>query len=215
MRFHEITSISGMGGLFRMDVQRKEGLIVTSLAEKWTRLVSSRKHAFTPLDNIAIYTDDDTVPLLDVMLTMREKQDKLPVPGAKASADDYKDYMAAIVPGYDREKVYVSDMKKLVRWYGILEEHGVLEEEIKARAEAEAESASAEGETAAEAKSDSKSDSKGASAKKPASKASTATKKAPLKGATPKAAKGGKGSAGNEAARKSVNTVKANRKTGQ
>ena len=213
MRFHEITSISGMGGLFRMDVQRKEGLIVTSLAEKWTRLVSSRKHAFTPLDNIAIYTDDDTVPLLDVMLTMREKQDKLPVPGSKASADEHKDYMAAIVPGYDREKVYVSDMKKLVRWYGILEEHGVFEEEIKAREEAEA--ASAEGESVAEAKSDSKADSKGAGAKKPASKASTATKKAPLKGAAPKAAKGGKGSAGNEAARKSVNTVKANRKTGQ
>ena len=205
MRFHEITSISGMSGLFRMDVQRKEGLIVTSLAEKWTRLVSSRKHAFTPLDNIAIYTDDDTVPLLDVMLTMREKQGELSVPGPKASADDHKDYMSAIVPGYDRDKVYVSDMKKLVRWYGILEEQGVFAEEIKAREEAEAETA--EGEAASEDKK--------AGAKKASGKASTATKKAPVKPAPKKAAKGGKGSVGNEAARKSVNTVKANRKTGQ
>ncbi len=138
MRFHEITSISGMGGLFRMTGQRPNGLIVHSLAEGWTRFVSSRKHMFTPLENIAIYTDEDTVPLLDVLLAMREKQADTPPPGPKESSDVFKEYLEAIVPNYDRDKVYVSDMKKLVRWFGILEEHGVLEEEIKAKAEEEA-----------------------------------------------------------------------------
>lgn len=141
MRFHEITSISGMGGLFRMTGQRPNGLIVHSLAEGWTRFVSSRKHMFTPLDNIAIYTDEDTVPLLEVLLAMREKQSETPPPGAKDSADTFKEYLEAIVPNYDRDKVYVSDMKKLVRWFGILEEQGILEAEIKAKEE---ESASGE-----------------------------------------------------------------------
>jgi hypothetical protein len=146
MRFHEITSISGMGGLFRMTGQRPNGLIVHSLAEGWTRFVSSRKHMFTPLDNIAIYTDDDTVPLLDVMLSMREKKADTPLPGAKDSADAFKAYLEAIVPNYDRDKVYVSDMKKLVRWFGILEEHGILEAEIKAKAEGEEDGSKAGGE---------------------------------------------------------------------
>jgi hypothetical protein len=183
MRFHEITSISGMGGLFRMDVQRSNGLVVHSLTEGWTRFVSSRKHLFTPLDNIAIYTDDDTVPLVEVMLTMRDKAGSLPPPDAKASPEAFKDYMEAIVPSYDRDKVYVSDMKKLVRWFGILEEHGVLEAEKEARAE----EASAEGEAPAEGN---ESAPDAVKPKKPAkAKAVSGEDDAPAKPAKAKAAK--------------------------
>jgi hypothetical protein len=148
MRLREITSITGLSGLFKMEVQRPDGMIVTSLTEKWTKFIPSRTHGFTPLENIAIYTDTDTVPLSEVLLTMRKVKDKTPMPAAKASADAFKAYMETILPEYDREKVYVSDMKKLVRWYEILDEHGVIEEEAKAAEAGE----KADGEPVAETK---------------------------------------------------------------
>jgi hypothetical protein len=131
MRLKDITSISGMGGLYKMEVQRADGMIVKSLSEGWTKFVSSRKYLFTPLENIAIYTDVDTVPLLDVLLKMRATEGEIAVPASKASSDDLKAYMESILPDYDREKVYVSDIKKLIRWFADLQEHGVLAEEEK------------------------------------------------------------------------------------
>ena len=138
MRLREITSITGLSGLFKMDVQRADGIIVTSLSEGCTKFIPSRTHGFTPLENIAIYTDSDTVPLTEVLLKMLELKKATPMPGAKAGPADFKKYMETILPDYDREKVYVSDMKKLVRWYEILDQHGVIEAEVEAKKAADA-----------------------------------------------------------------------------
>ena len=84
MRFRDITSITGMGGLFKMESHKPSGLRVTSLTEGWTKFVSNREHLFSPLDNISIYTANDTVELLDVLLKAYEQKTSSPPVDAKS-----------------------------------------------------------------------------------------------------------------------------------
>lgn len=139
MRFREITAITGMGGLFKMESQKASGLIVTSLTEGWTKFVSNREHLFSPLENIAIYTDDDTVELLEVMLLAYAQKDTNPPADAKADNATISAYFEKVLPQYDRERVHISDIKKFIKWFAILDEKGVLaleaEEKEKAAAE--------------------------------------------------------------------------------
>ena len=141
MRFSEITSITGKPGLYKMESQKPSGVIVTSLTEGWTKFISNREHLFSPLENISIYADDDTIDLLDVMLMAYEKKDTIPPADAKADNDTLKAYFEQILPTYDKEKVHLSDIKKFVKWFAILEEKGVflteLEEKKKDKAEEE------------------------------------------------------------------------------
>ena len=137
MRFREVTSISGLGGLYKMEVQKPSGVIVTSLTEGWTKFISNRQHLFSPLDNISIYTDNDTVELLEVILAVHENREKFPAPAdAKASNDELKAWFANILPNYDREKVYAGDIKKLIKWYQILLEQGVIDTELEEKKKA-------------------------------------------------------------------------------
>lgn len=157
MRFSEITAISGLPGLFRMDSQRVNGMIVTSLTEGWTKFISNREHAFSPLESISIYTRDETAELLDVMLSALEKKDGLPAVDAKSDGAQLNAYFAKVLPDYDAERVHSSDIRKFIKWFHILDAQGVLAEELKIRAEekekAEAEKKSAsEDEAAAEVK---------------------------------------------------------------
>jgi hypothetical protein len=178
MRLREITSITGIGGLFKMEVQRADGMIVRSLTEGWTKFIPSRTHGFTPLENIAIYTEEDTVPLAEVLIKMHEARKKSPLPAASASAEEFRSYLETILPDYDREKVYVSDMKKLVRWYAILDEHGVIAAEVEAAAEAEKASDADEEKPAQEAPAKAKAAVKKAAAQSSGSKAADALSKA-------------------------------------
>ncbi len=144
MRFREITAITGLGGLFKMESQKPSGLIVTSLSEGWTKFVSNRQHLFSPLDNIAIYTDDDTMPLLDVMLKAYAQKDSNPPVDAKSDNDALSAWFERVLPEYDKEKVHISDIKKFIKWFHILDEKGVLQEEAEEMQKAEAEAAKTE-----------------------------------------------------------------------
>ncbi len=148
MRFRDITSITGLGGLFIMESQKPSGLIVTSLDEGWTKFISNREHLFSPLENISIYTTDDTVELLDVMLMAYAQKDANPPADPKADNDTLKAYFEKVLPDYDREKVHISDIKKFVKWFRILDEKGVLQTEKEEKAKAE--TASAENKTETE-----------------------------------------------------------------
>lgn len=129
MRFREITSITGLSGLFKMESQKSAGIIVTSLTEGWTKFVSNREHLFSPLENIAIYTADDTVELLDVMLKAYAQKDTNPPAGEKDDNEKLKAYFEKLLPDFDREKVHTSDIKKFVKWFHILDEKGILQTE--------------------------------------------------------------------------------------
>ncbi len=138
MRFRDITSITGMGGLYKMESHKPSGLIVTSLTEGWTKFISNREHLFSPLDNISIYTADDTVELLDVMLKAYAQKDSNPPVDAKSDNATLSAYFEKVLPDYDKEKVHFSDIKKFIKWFAILDEKGVLATEVEEKAIAEA-----------------------------------------------------------------------------
>jgi len=144
MRFAEITAITGLGGLYKMESQKPSGLIVTSLSEGWTKFVSNREHLFSPLENIAIYTNDDTVELLEVMLRAYAQKESNPPADAKADNATLSAYFEKVLPEYDREKVHISDIKKFIKWFAILDEKGVLQTELEEKNKAAAETQSAE-----------------------------------------------------------------------
>lgn len=139
MRFRDITSITGMGGLFKMESHKPSGLIVTSLTEGWTKFVSNREHLFSPLDSISIYTADDTVELLDVLLKAYELKDSNPPVDAKSDNATLGAYFEAILPEYDKEKVHFSDIKKFIKWFAILDEKGILQTELTEKQNADKE----------------------------------------------------------------------------
>ena len=131
MNLNGLLSITGKPGLYRMTGNRKGGLLVEPIAGGRREFVTQRGHQFTPLESIAIYTDDgESVPLKDVLARMQEQADDNPPPDPKsASKEDLREYLLDVLPRHDQERVYVSDIKKLVRWYGLLDEAGLLEEE--------------------------------------------------------------------------------------
>lgn len=152
MEFKDVVSISGMGGLFEMIKQRPNGMIVKGLGNNKTQFVSNRIHTFSPLDKIAIYTINDSVPLIDVMLEMLRldnEENKPPIP-PKSSSPDLKKYFVSILSDYDEERVYVSDIKKVIKWYNLLKEHDLVRKPEPVEEEVETEEAVAETEGSAE-----------------------------------------------------------------
>ncbi len=127
MDFREIIAVTAVSGLKRLVANRNDGLILSDLNGENKKFYSNRQHMFSPLENIAIYTDEDTVPLFDVMLAMRQQKTTTPPVAPNASNDELRNYLAAILPNYDKERVNVSDIKKLVKWFLILDETEALE----------------------------------------------------------------------------------------
>ena len=126
MEFREIIAVTGIAGLKRVVANRNDGLILSELDGSNKKFYSNRHHMFSPLENIAIYTDNDTVPLLDVLIEMKnQKPTNAPV-DANAANDVLRNYLASILPNFDRERVNVSDIKKLIKWYAILEDLDVI-----------------------------------------------------------------------------------------
>lgn len=129
MTLAEIVAITGLPGLYKVIGKRNDGLVVTSLVDDKTTFVSGRKHLFTTLDNVTMYTTGDGVTLKTVLAEMKKQEANNP-PVAKDDAA-VKAYVEKVIPDYDKEKVYVSDMKKLLKWYDILNGQKLVEELIK------------------------------------------------------------------------------------
>ena len=118
MSFSEILAISKLPGLYQMHKHRADGLIVKSLQDDKVFFAASRAHSFTPLDNITIYTSEEPMELLEVMLKIKEKKSVLPNP--KADPAKLKKFFSSVIPNYDEERVYISDIQKIVKWYNLL-----------------------------------------------------------------------------------------------
>jgi len=127
MDLSEIVAITGMPGLFKVSNLRNDGLIVSTLVDDKTQFVPGRTHLFTTLDNITIYTNEDTTPLKGVLASIKKHEAKHAVPDGKNDAD-LKAWMEKVLPEYEKEKVHTSDMKKLAKWYTILNAKNLIEE---------------------------------------------------------------------------------------
>ena len=117
-----MVSITGLGGLFELMASKADGGIVRSLEDKTTKFVSSRQHSFSHLESIEIYTTSDNVNLVDILTAMKESKEKRPdVNDTKA----LKAYFEKVYPTIDLERVYTSDMKKMVKWLALLEANNI------------------------------------------------------------------------------------------
>lgn len=143
MQYREIVAVTGLGGLFQLLASKQDGAIVRSLEDKSTRFVSSRVHNFTPLESIEVFTTGDNVNLATVFQAMLDKEAQFPLADAKAD-QAVKAYFKNVFPEFDEERVYVSDMKKMVKWYAILKTNDLLKFEEEAEEEATEEAAPAE-----------------------------------------------------------------------
>ena len=121
----ELAAISGMPGLYRLVRAARHGVLVESLDEKATRSLAPARNKVSLLSEISIYTQDpdQTVPLTEVFERIYQQHGAtLPVT-AKSSEEELTGFMAGIIPDYDRERVYLSDIKKVTNWYGVVSKH--------------------------------------------------------------------------------------------
>ena len=101
---------------------RKNGLLVQDLDKGTSRFCSVRKHQFTPLETCSIYTDQDTTALKDIFVTM----ESIPPIDIKSKSEDLHAYFRKVLPEYDEDRVYISDIKKVIKWYTFLKERNLL-----------------------------------------------------------------------------------------
>jgi len=118
MNLKDLVSISGMPGLYKLVTSRPNGLVIADLDTGKTKFASSRKHQFTPLETVGIYTDTDTTELKDVFISMMKK----PPPTGKIENSIYFEYFESVLPKFDRDKVYLSDIKKIIKWFQFMNE---------------------------------------------------------------------------------------------
>lgn len=122
MEYSKLVAVTGLPGLFELINSKTDGAIVRSLEDKSTRFVSSRVHNFSHLESIEVYTIRDNVNLVDVFNAMDKAGGKLP---DEKDAAAVKKYFEKAYPDMDFERVYASDMKKMVKWFEVLKKNNV------------------------------------------------------------------------------------------
>lgn len=125
-----IISVAGKPGLFKVIAQGKNSLIVESLIDG-KRMPAYSTERISALDDISIYTTEEDIPLKDVLLMMLKKENGGPVLSHKENLNNLTEYLTLILPNYDRERIYPSDIKKLFQWYNLLQKAGIIKLEEK------------------------------------------------------------------------------------
>ena len=133
MELKDLASVSGKGGLYKIVKPGNAGVLLESLDEAKTKLVVSANNKLSLLEEISMYTrtKEGTTPLKDILKKINKEFGGDPGVDANSDADELKAFMKSILPEYDEDRVYVSDIKKLIKWYGIILTHApeILKEE--------------------------------------------------------------------------------------
>ena len=122
MEYRKIISITGIGGLFELMGSKPDGAIVRSLEDNTTKFISSRRHHFSHLESIEVYTQRHNVNLADVFMAMEKSKEALP---DEKDAKAVQAYFQKVYSDMDFERVYNSDMKKMVKWYAIIKKNAI------------------------------------------------------------------------------------------
>ena len=135
----KILSVSGKPGLYKLVSQGKSMLIVEALTDG-RRLPVYAREKIISLGDIAIYTDGDEVPLYEVLNSVKAKEEGKAVSSidaSRATPDELRAYMAEVLPNFDRERVYPTDIKRLLSWYNLLISAGITDFDPQEAAEEE------------------------------------------------------------------------------
>lgn len=122
MDYSKMISVSGLPGLFELLSSKNDGALLRSLNDKTTKFVSSRVHQFSHLESIEVYTQRDNVNLVDVFKAMDESKESLP---SEKDGDAIKKYFEKVYPDMDFDRVYTSDMKKMIKWFDALKKNDI------------------------------------------------------------------------------------------
>ncbi len=142
MQYREIVSVTGLSGLYQLLTTKSDGAIVRNIDDKTTKFISARQHNVTPLESIEVYTTGENVRLHNVFQKMQEQESSIPMANPKtASKNDITVYFKSVFPEFDEERVYVSDMKKMLKWYELLKANDLLTFEAEATEEVAEEAA--------------------------------------------------------------------------
>ena len=122
-----ILAIAGKPGLYKLVSRGKNNLIVEALDATHKRMPAFGTDRITSLADIAMFTDGDDVPLMEVLESLKtlEEGKKASLDPKKAGSDELRDFFARVLPNFDRDRVHTSDIKKLLQWYNILVEAGI------------------------------------------------------------------------------------------
>lgn len=129
IKLSELMSVSGLPGLFRMVGNRPNGLIAEDLDTGKRRFLPMRKHQFSPLETIAIFTEMDSVPLIDVLFKIDALKDDTPPIAPNSSNSELRDYFRKVLPEHDDSRVFPRDIKKIIKWYTFITERDLLHKE--------------------------------------------------------------------------------------
>lgn len=122
MEYSKLISVAGLPGLYELVSTKSDGAIVRSLQDGSTRFASTRQHQFSQLESIEIYTQRENVNLAEVLKAMQASNVSLP---DEKDAKAIKSFFEQVYPDLDFERVYISDMKKMVKWFGIIQSKGI------------------------------------------------------------------------------------------
>ena len=122
----KILAVSGQSGLYLYISATRSGAVVEALADKKRSAVSASSR-ITSLADISIYTDEEEVKLQEVFLNMKEVLGDADAPSSKSAPEELKALFEKALPTYDRDRFYVSHMKKVVEWYNALKNYASLD----------------------------------------------------------------------------------------
>lgn len=128
MKIDDYVAVSGLPGLYKMAANRSNGLIIEDLDTGKKRFASVRKHQFTPLESIVVFTidEDESAELKKVFTSILTQLADNPMPASNAKPAELREYFTKILPDHDQDQVHPSDIKKIMKWFQFLNDRGLL-----------------------------------------------------------------------------------------
>lgn len=121
MKLDNIVTVSGLGGLHKLLATRNNGLLIESFENGKRQFVSVRKHQFTPLVSIGIYTYNDVINLDEVLKKVHTQKDT--IPSLDQKPEELRAWFKTIVSDHDEDRVHINDIRKVIKWYSYLAAH--------------------------------------------------------------------------------------------
>ena len=138
MTLDKILAIAGKPGLFALKVQTRTGFVAESLLDG-KKVTVGLKSNVSLLSEISVYTNTEEKPLTEIMRAIATKEDNGPAISHKEDNSKLVAYFLEILPDYDQDRVYPSDIKKILNWYNMLQAKGLVSKEVSAESEVVAE----------------------------------------------------------------------------
>lgn len=128
MDLKNFIAVSGMPGIYRLAGNRSNGLIVEDIDTGKRKFAPMRKHQFTPLESISIFTFDDATELNKVFQNMLDQMEDNPLPSPNSDSEVLREYFLDILPDHDPDRVHIGDIRKLIKWFSFLQERDLLKD---------------------------------------------------------------------------------------